>query len=66
MCQIGEMLSAADGMRLSDMGQVLKNMPGDRENFGGNKEVTEMELEVFVHESLEKLQKLGIDALESE
>lgn len=61
-----DMLSAADRMRLSDMGQVLKNVPGDRETFGGNKEVTEMELEVFVHESLEKLQKLGIDALESE
>ncbi|MBD5527544.1 MAG: hypothetical protein HDR02_03920 [Lachnospiraceae bacterium] len=48
------------------MGQIIKNMPGDRENFGGNKEVTVMELEVFVHESLEKLQKLGIDALEAE
>lgn len=31
-----------------------------------NKRIIVMELEVFVHESLEKLQKLGIDVLEAE
>lgn len=66
LCQIGICCLLLMGCGLSDIGQFLKNVPGDRENFGGNKEVTEMELEVFIHESLEKLQKLGIDALEAQ